>query len=167
MDALSLLIADHNRVRGLFARFQAAEEEKDTAQMAELAAKIITELEVHATIEEEIFYPACEGKVDEADLKEAYVEHDAAKVLVAEIANGGPDDEYYDGKVKVLQEEMEHHIKEEEGWLSGIFSQAKRHGVDMDALGVEIEERRSELMAKIDKDGLPKVKLTTMDDVKV
>ncbi|MDQ3979786.1 MAG: hemerythrin domain-containing protein, partial [Actinomycetota bacterium] len=58
MDALSLLTADHNRVRGLFARFQEAEESEDTAQMAQLAEKIFTELEVHATIEEEIFYPA-------------------------------------------------------------------------------------------------------------
>ncbi|MCW3798548.1 hemerythrin domain-containing protein [Sphingomonas sp. BN140010] len=163
-DAITLLKEDHRKLEGLFKDFQDA---KGNGAKKKLAEQICAEIIVHSQIEEEIFYPACEGKVEEADLKEAYVEHDAAKVLVAEIAHGGPDDEYYDGKVKVLQEEMEHHIKEEEGWLHGIFSQAKRHGVDMDAVGEQLKKRRSELMAKIDKDGLPKVKLTTMDDVKV
>ena len=65
MDAVSLLTADHNRVRGLFARFQAAEEAGDTEQMLELAGKIIVDLEVHATIEEEIFYPAVQGADEE------------------------------------------------------------------------------------------------------
>jgi len=163
-DAITLLKEDHRKLEGLFKDFQGA---KGDGRKKKLAEQICAEIIVHSQIEEEIFYPACEGKVEEADLKEAYVEHDAAKVLVAEIANGGPDDEYYEGKVKVLQEELEHHIKEEEGWLHGIFSQAKRHGVDMDALGDELDKRRSELMAKIDKDGLPKVKLSTMTDVKV
>jgi len=163
-DAITLLKEDHRKLEGLFKDFQKA---KGDGAKKKLAEQICAEIIVHSQIEEEIFYPACEGKVEEADLKEAYVEHDAAKVLVAEIANGGPDDEYYEGKVKVLQEELEHHIKEEEGWLSGIFSQAKRHGVDIDALGDELDKRRSELMAGIEKNGLPKVKLTTMDDVKV
>ena len=163
-DAITLLKEDHRKLEGLFKDFKKA---TGDGQKKKLAEQICAEVIVHSQIEEEIFYPACEGKVEEADIKEAFVEHDAAKVLVAEIASGGPDDEYYESKVKVLQEELEHHIKEEEGWLHGIFSQAKRHGVDMDALGDELDQRRSELMAKIDKDGLPKVKLATMDDVKV
>ena len=163
-DAVTLLKEDHRKVEGLFKEFKDA---KGDGRKKKLAEQICAELIVHSQIEEEIFYPACEGKVEEADLKEAFVEHDAAKVLIAEIAAGGPDDEYYVSKVKVLQEEIEHHVKEEEGWLHGIFSQAKRHGVDMDALGDELAQRRSELMAGIEKNGLPKVKLTTMEDVKV
>jgi hemerythrin superfamily protein len=163
-DAITLLKEDHRRVEDLFADFKKA---KGDGRKQKLAEQICAELIVHSQIEEEIFYPACEGAVAEADIKEAYVEHDGAKVLIAEIATGGPDDDYYEAKVKVLQEQIEHHVKEEEGRLNGIFSQARRHGVDMDALGDELAARRSELMAGIKKNGLPQVKLTTMDDVKV
>ena len=163
-DAVTLLKEDHRKVEDLFADFEKA---KGDGRKKKLAEQICAELIVHTAIEEEIFYPACKGKVEEDDLKEAFVEHDGAKVLIAEIANGGPDDEFYDAKVKVLQEEIEHHVKEEEGRLNGIFAQARRNGLDMDALGDKLEQRKTELMAEIDKKGLPKPKLTTMDDVKV
>ena len=105
---------------------------KGDGRKQKLAHQICLELSVHAEIEETIFYPACEGTVEEDELKEGYVEHDAAKLLIAEIvANEGGDDEFFDTKVKVLQEEIEHHIEEEEG-PGGIFSQARkgeaRHG---------------------------------------
>ena len=111
MDAIALLKNDHREVEELFAQFEKAtgEERKE-----KLAQKICLELSVHAMIEEEIFYPACDGKVEEELLKESYVEHDGAKVLIAEILAGSPSDEFYDSKVKVLQEEIEHHVKEEE-----------------------------------------------------
>lgn len=163
-DAITLLKEDHRKVEDLFKEF---EEAKGDGRKRKLAEQIAAELIVHSQIEEEIFYPACEGKVEEADIKEAYVEHDAAKVLIAEIIAGGPDDEYYDSKVHVLKEEITHHIKDEEGWLTGVFSQAKRHGVDMDAIGDQLAARKAELMSGIEKNGLPKVKLTTMEDVKV
>ena len=163
-DAVTLLKDDHRRVEDLFSDFEKA---KGDGRKKTIAEKICAELIVHTELEEKIFYPACEGKVDEADLKEAYVEHDSAKVLVAEIAEGGPDDDYYDAKVKVLKEEVEHHVKEEERRLTGIFSQAKRNGVDMDALGVELAERQEQLFAQIKEKGLPKVKLTTMEKTKV
>src|SRR3982750_3320664 len=94
-DAIALLKQDHRTVEDLFAQFEKA---SGDGRKQKLAAEICLELSVHATIEEEIFYPACEGKVDEDLLKESYVEHDAAKVLIAEILNGGPDDQYYDAK---------------------------------------------------------------------
>ncbi len=163
-DAITLLKEDHRKVEDLFADFEKA---KGDGRKKKLAEQICAELIVHTAIEEEIFYPACEGKVDEDDLKEAYVEHDGAKLLIAQIAQGGPDDEYYDAKVKVLQEEIEHHVKEEEARLNGIFAQARRHGVDMDALGEKLAARKAELMAQIDKNGLPKPELTTMEKVKL
>lgn len=163
-DAVKLLKEDHRKVEDLFADFEKA---KGEGRKQKLAEQICAELIVHSKIEEEIFYPACEGKVDEDDLKEAYVEHDGMKVLIAEIAAGGPDDDYYDAKVKVLQEQTEHHVKEEEARLEGIFAQAKKAGLDMDALGDELAARKTELMAEIVKKGLPKPKLATMDDVKV
>jgi hemerythrin superfamily protein len=163
-DAVTLLKEDHRKVEDLFKQF---EEAKGDGRKRKIAEQIAAELIVHTQIEEEIFYPACEGKVEEADIKEAYVEHDAAKVLVAEIVAGGPDDDYYESKVHVLQEEIEHHVKDEERWLTGVFSQAKRHGVDMDKLGDELAARKAELMGGIEKNGLPKIKLSTMEDVKV
>ena len=163
-DAVKLLKEDHRKVEDLFADFEKA---KGDGRKKKLAEQICAELIVHAQIEEEIFYPACKGKVEEDDLKEAYVEHDGAKVLIADIASGGPDDDYYDAKVKVLQEQIEHHVKEEEARLDGIFAQARKAGLDMDALGEELEARKTELMAGIEKNGLPKPKLATMDDVKV
>ena len=111
-DAIALLKQDHRTVEELFEKFEKASGDGRKQQIAE---QICLELSVHAQIEEEIFYPACEGKVEEDLLKESYVEHDGAKVLIAEILAGGPKaDEYYDAKVKVLSEEIEHHVEEEE-----------------------------------------------------
>src|ERR1700710_1271363 len=110
-DAIALLKADHRKVEDLFAKFESA---KGDGRKQALAEQICMELTVHTKIEEDIFYPACEGKVEEDLLKEAYVEHDSAKVLIAEIEAGGPEDDFYDAKVKVLSEMIEHHVEEEE-----------------------------------------------------
>ena len=128
-----------------------------------MALKICLELSVHAKIEEEIFYPACDGKVEEDLLKEAYVEHDGAKVLIAEIIGSeGADDEFFDAKVKVLQEQIEHHVEEEEKRLEGMFSQARKSNLDLDALGQQLAERKAELTAQFEMGGIPKPELTTM-----
>jgi hypothetical protein len=113
-------------------------------------------------IEEEIFYPACEGKVEEDLLKESYVEHDAAKVMIAEIQAGQPSDEFYDAKMKVLCEEIEHHVEEEEKRMEGLFSQARKAGLDMDALGEQLAMRKQELMQQTETGELPTPALTTM-----
>jgi hemerythrin superfamily protein len=159
MDAIALLKADHDTVEDLFRQFEKA---SGDGRKEKLARQICRELTIHATIEEEIFYPACEGKVEEGLLKEAYVEHDAAKVLIAEIKTGGPSDEFYDAKVKVLQEEIEHHVEEEEKRMEGLFSQARKAGLDMDALGEQLQARKSELLAKAESGRLPEPELTTM-----
>src|SRR6185369_2641005 len=129
-DAIALLKQDHRTVEDLFAQFEKVSGE---GRKQKLAEQICLELSVHTRIEEEIFYPACDGKVEEDLLKESYVEHDAAKLLIAEIMAGGPDDEYYDSKVKVLQEEIEHHVREEEKRVDGLFAQARKAELDMDA----------------------------------
>jgi hypothetical protein len=116
MDALTLLTADHNRVKGMFARFQKAEEEGDTATMAEVAPDILTDLEVHTTIEEEVFYPALRGKNEELDdlVKESLEEHAVAKDLMSQLRGMSPDHEQFAPKMKVLIENVEHHVTEEE-----------------------------------------------------
>lgn len=160
-DAIALLKEDHRTVEKLFEQFEGA---KGEGRKEKLAHQICLELSVHATIEEEIFYPACEGKVDEELLKESYVEHDAAKVMIAEIMAGeGGDDEFFDAKVKVLQEEIEHHVQEEEKRLEGLFSQARKAELDMDALGEQLAARKEELIATYKAQGLPQPTLTTME----
>ena len=159
-DAIALLKQDHRTVEELFEEFESA---RGDGRKEKLARQICLELSVHATIEEEIFYPACEGKVDEDLLKESYVEHDAAKVMIAEIMAGeGADDEFFDAKVKVLQEEIEHHVEEEEKRLEGLFSQARKADIDMDALGEQLAARKEELTATFKAQGVPEPTLTTM-----
>jgi len=159
-DAIALLKADHRKVEDLFAKFEKAGAGEKKREIAE---QICLELMVHAQIEEEIFYPACEGAVEEDLLKEAYVEHDGAKVLIAEIVDGGPGDEFYDAKVKVLQEMIEHHVEEEEKRVEGMFSQARKAGLDVDALGRELMARKEELMTQFKTGGLPEPKTTTFE----
>jgi hypothetical protein len=158
-DAIALLKADHRKVEDLFAKFEAATAgDKKKA----LADQICMELTIHAKIEEDIFYPACEGAVDEDLLKEAYVEHDGAKVLIAEIEAGGPGDEFYDAKVKVLSEEIEHHVEEEEKRVEGMFAQARKAGLDMDDLGARMAAEKEQLMAAYKSGGTPRPELTTL-----
>ena len=152
-DAIALLKADHRKVEELFAQFEAA---KGEGKKQALAEQICMELTVHTQIEEDIFYPACEGAVEEDLLKEAYVEHDGAKVLIAEIEAGGPDDEFYDAKVKVLSEMIEHHVEEEEKRVEGMFSQARKAGLDMDALGEKMASEKERLIARYKSSGLPR-----------
>ena len=158
-DAIALLKQDHRTVEELFAQFEKA---SGDGRKEKLARQICLELSVHAQIEEEIFYPACEGAVEEDLLKEAYVEHDGAKLLIAEIEAGGPSDEFYDAKVKVLSEQIEHHVKEEEQRIEGMFAQARKAGLDMDALGERLAARKAELVASYTKGGLPKPELSAM-----
>ena len=163
-DAIALLKKDHDEVQELFEQFSNA---SGDGRKEKLARQICRELTVHAQIEEEIFYPACEGKVEEDLLKEGYVEHDAAKVLIAEIEAGGPGDEFYDAKVEVLGEEIDHHIKEEEKRMEGLFAQAKKAGLDMDALGEQLASRKAELLQQTETGALPTPELKTLSDTNV
>jgi hemerythrin superfamily protein len=164
MDAVALLKQDHRAVEDLFAQFEKA---AGDGRKQKLAEQICLELSVHAKIEEEIFYPACEGRVEEDLLKEAYVEHDGAKLLITEILAGEPSDEFYDSKVTVLQEQIEHHVEEEEKRMEGLFSQARKAGLDMDALGEQLAARKEKLTAEYQASGIPKPVLKTMEQTTV
>ena len=131
-DAVALLKADHRKVEDLFAKFKAA---KGADRKQRLVTEICTELTIHTIIEEEIFYPACKGEVEEDLLEESYVEHDGAKVLIAELEAGDPGEEFYDAKVTVLSEQIKHHVAEEERRSEGLFAQARAAGLDLDDLG--------------------------------
>ncbi|MEK4033446.1 hemerythrin domain-containing protein [Methylocystis sp. IM3] len=143
-DAIEMLKADHRRVEQLFDKYDQA---RRRAEKSKLAQQICLELTIHAELEEEIFYPACREHVDDPLLDEAQIEHDTAKILVAEVAMGTPTaDPFFDAKVKVLAEYMRHHIQEEEKGADSIFNEARKGGVDTAALGARMASRREELM---------------------
>ena len=159
-DATHLLARDHREVEELFAKFEKA---KGASSKEKLAREICTELKIHAMIEEEIFYPALRGKIDGDDLDEAYVEHDGAKLLINDIEAAEPDEEFYDAKVKVLQEQIEHHVEEEEKMHGNIFQQARAADVDLDALGEQMAARKEELMRMAKSEGLPPATTTAVE----
>ena len=143
-DAIALLKADHKEVKGWFDDY---EDLTDNAAKATLAGKICLALTVHTMIEEEIFYPAARQATRDDDLlDEAKVEHAGAKALVAQISAMKAGDDLYDAKVKVLGEQVKHHIEEEEDEL---FPEAKHAKMDLTALGRRLAARKAELMAQL------------------
>lgn len=159
-DAVALLTADHRKVESLFEQYQEAGDEEHKAQLAQ---QICTELNVHTAIEEEIFYPACREKgVEHSALDEAQVEHDGAKVLIRDLQRGRPGDEYYDAKVKVLADEIKHHVAEEERSGDGIFAKANAAGVEMTQLGQRLKTRKQELTAEAERGGMPPLPLRAL-----
>lgn len=161
-DAVALLKADHRKVEELFEQFESA---SGASRKQKIAMQICMELTIHTRIEEEIFYPACKGQVEDDLVSEAYVEHDGAKVLIAQIETGSPDDAFYDAKVTVLSEQIKHHVEEEERRIEGMFAQARKAGLDMDGLGDMLLARKEELTKAYKAEGLPKPELTTMGDL--
>ena len=163
-DAIALLKADHRKVEKLFSQYENA---RQVDRKRELAQEICKELTVHTRIEEDIFYPACRGAVEEDMVKEAFVEHDGAKVLMSELEQGDPGDEYYDAKMTVLSEMIEHHVEEEEKRVEGLFSKARSAGLDMDKLAEEMTAEKEQLLASIEANGLPRPKTVTMGHVRL
>jgi hemerythrin superfamily protein len=154
-DAIALLKADHRKVEELFEKFENARADRKRA----LAEQICNELKIHAQIEEEIFYPGLEGRIESDTLNEAYVEHDGAKVLINDIMASSAVDEAFEAKVKVLSEEIKHHVREEERQSEGMFAQARNAGVDLVDLRDQLEAMKAELMERLASQGLPPAQL--------
>jgi hemerythrin superfamily protein len=148
-DAIALLKADHRQVEEWFEQFEKA---RDDERKQKLATQICNALKVHATIEEEIFYPAFLEATNDIDIHhEAEIEHDGAKRLIAEIEDSSPDDEYFEPKMKVLSEMIKHHVKEEEQ-PEGMFAEARKSEMDLDALGEQLAARKAELEGEAEED---------------
>ncbi|MBW8755149.1 MAG: hemerythrin domain-containing protein [Sphingomonadales bacterium] len=158
-DAIAMLKADHRKVEDLFEQFEKA---SGDSRKQKLAEQICNELKIHTTIEEELFYPAFKGKIEEDTQNEAYVEHDGAKVLVNDIMAASPSDDYYDAKVKVLSEEIKHHVREEEKPSDGMFAQCRKTDVDLVALRDRMMARKKELMQQAKDGGLPTAELRVL-----
>lgn len=151
-DAIALLKADHRKVAGLFDKF---EKSKSKSVKTKLAHEICLELSVHTQVEEKLFYPAIKKTVEKDLYDESHVEHDGAKSLIAEILASEPDEDFYDAKVKVLSEQIKHHVKEEEQ-RGGLFAQVKDDGdVDLVALGTIMGELKKQLVAQMKAGGIP------------
>jgi hemerythrin-like domain-containing protein len=146
MDAISILTEDHDRVKTMFTDFDKLTKSEDKEQeKSALVERICEELTIHARIEEEIFYPAVRAAIDDDDLMdEADVEHAGAKELIAQLEEMEPGDDHFDAKVTVLGENVDHHVKEEQG---EIFPKAKKAKLDFVALGAQLLERKKELQA--------------------
>lgn len=143
IDAIELLTQDHKTVKELFEKYENLSD-RSTATKKKLATQICLELTKHATAEEEIFYPAVrEANGDTEDLvDEATVEHASAKDLIAQILEMNPGDDLYDAKIKVLSEQIEHHVEEEE---QEMFPKARKAKLDLAALGEAIAARKEEV----------------------
>src|ERR1700730_14822450 len=149
-DAIALLKTDHAAVKGLFEK-EGKLKKQDGEKKASLFNQITAALEVHATIEEEIFYPAVKKARSENvkdEVREAYEEHKQIKSLLAQISSITSADETYDMKIKVLKEDVEHHIKEEEGEM---FPDAKKFLGEhqLIELGAKLESRKEQLEATL------------------
>lgn len=141
--AIEMLREDHHKVKNLFEEFKHAEERQTKEQIVE---STLHELEVHAALEEEIFYPAAEEQIDEKEsIDEAREEHHVVKLLIGELRKMSAGDERYDAKYTVLAESVKHHIEEEE---SELFPKLEGK-LDSEELGAEMETRKQELQQRL------------------
>jgi len=139
MDAFELLKKDHQKVSQLFTKIESASPQAKLQLFAQLKA----ELDLHAHIEESVLYPALENTDEAREITlEAYEEHKVVKDLLAQIDSDGAPDEQWDAKLKVLKENVEHHVEEEEGEL---FSKARKALGEprIEELGLELEAEKT------------------------
>jgi hypothetical protein len=139
--AISILMKDHDKVKDLFDKFESA---GSTAEKERIIREAVTELKIHAVIEEEIFYPAVRKAVGSDIMNEADEEHHVARLLIAELDRDGRGNDHRNAKFTVLAESVRHHIKEEEGEM---LPKSKQMDIDFEALGRRMLQRKRELKA--------------------
>jgi hemerythrin superfamily protein len=158
-DAIQLLRKDHEDVNRMFEEFDKADEDRKF----ELAAEICQALTIHTTIEEEIFYPQVREAIDAEDMMiEAEVEHESARFLIEKIQEGEVDEVQLSAMIKVLKEYVNHHINEEQRRM---FPRVRKAEIDLQALGQELLERKTELEGEMgDGSADSAIEATTSDD---
>jgi hemerythrin-like domain-containing protein len=146
-DAIAMLKADHDKVKKLFDQFEKTEDSKIKKK---IVAEALMELKLHATVEENFFYPAVRSQIDDEEgiMDEADEEHHVAKVLIAELDKMTGEEEHWEAKFTVLSENIRHHIKEEE---SDMFPEARKTDIDFVVLGQEMKQLKEQLQ----KNGVP------------
>uniref|UniRef100_Q021H9 Hemerythrin HHE cation binding domain protein n=1 Tax=Solibacter usitatus (strain Ellin6076) TaxID=234267 RepID=Q021H9_SOLUE len=138
--AIAILKKDHDTVKSLFDEFKKAEK---PAAKQKIIVQALTELKIHAILEEELFYPAVRRHVGGKLMNEADEEHHVAKVLIAELDRSTIENSHRDAKFTVLSENVRHHIKEEE---NEVFPKARELKLDFEALGQQLLKRKKELL---------------------
>lgn len=142
--AIKLLKQDHRIFDRLFKEFE--NEKTPRKRKVEIAQELCLRITVHSKIEEEIFYPAIKGTVDEDEIDEAVVEHHAADDLIRELEEMDGSEDLYDAKVHVLGEQIRHHVEEEE---TEMFEEAMQAGLDLDKVGQRLKSRQDELLREV------------------
>ncbi len=144
-DAIAILVDDHKKVKALFEQFETLSDRSKVSKKR-VSDQICRELTTHTEIEEQLFYPAVRGPIkDEEMMNEAIVEHASAKDLITEISDMDPGDDLYDAKIKVLFEQIEHHVEEEE---KEMFPEVRKSKVDLVALGEQMGVLKQQLEAE-------------------
>lgn len=142
-DALKLLEADHREAEALFERFEKIKDKASADEKLDIAKKVCSALLIHMEIEEKIFYPQVRQKIDDDDLmNESVVEHAGAKDLIKQIGALKPDDPMFDAKIKVLGEQIKHHVEEEE---SEMFPKVRQAKLDLAVLGAELLKGKNQM----------------------
>jgi len=151
VDAIRLLVDDHDAVKGLFKTYEKlVKEEASVEEKQAVAQEICLALKAHTALEEEIFYPAARDALDDDGMfDEAEVEHESVKDLIEQIEGMSPQEDLYDAKVTVLGEYIEHHVKEEE---TEMFPKVRKTDLDLKSLGDQMESRRDQLILEFSPD---------------
>lgn len=145
-EIINLLKDDHKRVKKAYRDFKKLDGEENPQACADIVQRVLAELTVHATLEEELLYPAARDAISEESLiDEAEVEHTSMRALIEQLRAMDPEDEKYAAHFTVLCEYTLHHVKEEEGEM---FPQLQRVRLDWEGLAAEMTSRREELMAE-------------------
>ncbi|HKY89739.1 MAG TPA: hemerythrin domain-containing protein [Nevskiaceae bacterium] len=140
-DAIDLLKSDHRKVEGLFAQFKSAQDKRTKTSVGK---QICQELDVHAKIEEKVFYPTSKREADEAEdeIDEGIVEHEGIKRLVKQLSQMSASDDLYEARMTVLEEYVKHHVKEEE---TSMFPKIAESDLDLKALGARLLQEKEKL----------------------
>jgi len=147
--AIEMLKEDHAKVQKAFKEFEKMDRE-DTEAMLQLVQTVCEDLQIHTTLEEEIFYPAVRDAIEDEDvMNEAQVEHETAKMLIEQLENMGPDDPNFHATFTVLGEYVNHHIEEEEDEM---FPQAKKTDLDFEELAQRMKARKEELVGETEEE---------------
>ncbi len=140
-NATQMIRQDHKKVEGLFKKFQ---QTKGAQAKRRLAENAMAELEVHAALEEEIFYPAVKKEVDDGSMvQEAIEEHQTVKQLISELKGMDDEaDEEFESQFSQLVENVQHHVEEEENEM---LPKAEESSLDLNSLGQQMSQRKQEL----------------------
>jgi hemerythrin superfamily protein len=140
-NATQMIRQDHKKVEGLFKKFAQTQGSQAKRRLAENA---MAELEVHAALEEEIFYPAVKNEVDDGSsmVQEAIEEHQTVKQLISELKGMQEADEEFESQFSQLMENVQHHVEEEE---SEMLPKVEESELDLNSLGQKMSQRKQEM----------------------